>query len=226
MAVELSEWLVVDARERVYRLGVQALTSVELLTLIIGTGAIRNAAEVAQQLYADTGSLQGIARLGLVDAPYIHGIGLAKTMQLRSAIELGGRVRTEEIGLRPLIRTPEDAAAMLLPDMGILEQEEVRTMLLDARNRFIAAPMIYRGSINSCNMRVAEVFREAIRYNAASLIVCHNHPSGDATPSSDDIYVTKELTKAGKLLDIEVVDHLVMAHNRYVSLKETGLGFE
>ena len=226
MAVELSQWLVVDARERMSRLGVQAMTNVELLTLIIGTGAIRNAAEVAGQLYADTGSLQGIARLGLVDAPYIHGIGLPKTMQLRSAIELGGRVRTEEIGLRPLIRTPADAAAMLLPDMGVLEQEEVRTMLLDSRNRHIATPMIYKGSINSCNMRVAEVFREAIRHNAASLIVCHNHPSGDATPSSYDIYVTKELTKAGKLLDIEVVDHLVLAHNRYVSLKERGLGFE
>ena len=226
MAVELSEWLVVDARERLSRLGVPALTNVELLTLVIGTGAIKNAAEITQQLYGEQGGLLGIARLGLVDLQSVHGIGLSKAMQLKSAIELGGRIRAEQIGLRPLIRTPADAAAMLLPDMGILEQEEVRTMLLDSRNRHIATPMIYRGSINSCNMRVAEVFREAIRHNAASIILAHNHPSGDASPSSDDIHVTKELIRAGKLLDIEIADHLVLGQNAYVSLKERGLGFE
>ena len=226
MAVELSQWLVVDARERMYRLGAQALTNVELLTLVIGTGATRNAAEISQQLYGEYAGLLGIAKLGLVDLQNIQGMGLSKAMQLKSAIELGDRIRTEQMGLRPLIRTPADAAAMLLPDMGILEQEEVRTMLLDARNRHIATPMIYRGTLNSANMRVCEVFREAIRYNAASIIVCHNHPSGDPTPSVDDIFVTKELTKAGKLLDIEIVDHLVLAQNSFVSLKERGLGFE
>lgn len=226
MAVELSEWLVVDARERMYRLGVQALTNVELLTLVIGTGAIKNAAEIVQQLYGEHGSLLGIARLGLIDLQNIQGIGLPKAMQLKSAIELGGRIRTEQIGLRPLIKTPAEAAEMLLPEMGLLEQEEVRTMLLDSRNRMIAIPMIYRGTLSSANMRVCEVFREAIRYNAASVIVCHNHPSGDPTPSSDDIFVTKELTKAGKILGIDVLDHLVIAQNRHVSLKESGLGFE
>lgn len=226
MAVELSEWLVVDAHERLYHLGTQALTNVELLTLVIGTGATRNAAEIAQKLYGEYGGLLGIARLGLADLQDLHGIGLSKAMQLKSAIELGGRIRSEQIGLRPLIRTPAEAAAMLLPDMGPLEQEEVRTMLLDARSRHITTKMIYKGSLNSCNMRVGEVFREAIRHNAASIILAHNHPSNDVSPSSNDIYVTKELIRAGKLLDIEVVDHLVLGQNAFVSLKERGLGFE
>ena len=109
--------------------------------------------------------------------------------------------------------------------MGLLEQEEVHTMLLDTRNRLIASPMIYRGALNACNMRIAEVFREAIRQNAASLIIAHNHPSGDPSPSADDVNVTHELVKAGKMLDIELLDHLVIAQNRHVSLKERGLGF-
>ena len=152
-------------------------------------------------------------------------MGLAKATQLKSALELGGRVRTEIVGYRPLIKTPAEAAEILLPDMGLLEQEEVRTMLLDSRNRLIASPMIYRGSLNSCNMRVGEVFREAIRQNAANIIVAHNHPSGDPSPSADDIGVTRELVKAGKILGIEILDHLVIAQNQHVSLKERGLGF-
>ena len=118
MPVELSEWSVADARERLSRLGVQALTNVELLTLVIGTGASKDAAEIAQQLYGEHHGLLGIARLGLVNLQTIDGIGLPKATQIKSAIELGGRVRTEQIGLRPLIRTPANAAAMLLPDMG------------------------------------------------------------------------------------------------------------
>ena len=152
-------------------------------------------------------------------------MGLAKATQLKSALELGGRVRTEMAGYRPLIKTPAEAAEMLLPHMGLLEQEEVHTMLLDSRNRLIASPMIYRGSLNSCNMRVGEVFREAIRQNAANIIVAHNHPSGDPSPSADDINVTRELVKAGKILGIELLDHLVLAQNKHVSLKERGLGF-
>jgi DNA repair protein RadC len=124
------------------------------------------------------------------------------------------------------IKTPADAAQLLLAEMGVLEQEEVRTLLLDTRNRVIGAPMIYRGSLNTCSMRMGEVFKDAIRWNAAALILAHNHPSGDPAPSAEDVRVTKMLVQAGKLLDIDMLDHLVISQSRYVSLKERGLGFD
>ena len=214
-----------DAQERLDSLGIKALSTTELLAIVLGTSATRDAFHLAERLIQRHNGLLGIAQLGLVQLKEESGISLAKVMQLKSSLELGGRLRSEIAGHRPLIRTPADAAEILLPEMGLLEQEEVRTILLDSRNRVITSPMIYRGSLNSCNMRVGEVFREAIRQNAANLIVAHNHPSGDPSPSSDDIYVTRELVKAGKILGIDIQDHLVVAQNQHVSLKERGLGF-
>jgi len=109
--------------------------------------------------------------------------------------------------------------------MGALEQEELRVVLLDTRNRLLSIETIYKGSLNSSQVRVGELFKDAIRRNAASIIVVHNHPSGDPTPSPDDIALTRVITQAGKMLDVEVVDHLVIGQGRYVSLKERGLGF-
>jgi DNA repair protein RadC len=110
-------------------------------------------------------------------------------------------------------------------EMSALEQEELRVLLLDIRNRVLDTVTVYRGSINSSQVRVGELFRTAIRRNAASIIVIHNHPSGDPTPSPDDVAVTRAMTQAGKLLDIEVLDHLVIGHGRFVSMKDRGLGF-
>jgi DNA repair protein RadC len=110
--------------------------------------------------------------------------------------------------------------------MGLLEQEHLRTVLLDTKNNVIRVVNVYSGSLNSAVVRVGEVFREAIRANCASIIVAHNHPSGDPTPSAEDVQVTRALSQAGKLLDIDVLDHIVISQNRYVSLKERGLGFE
>ena len=109
--------------------------------------------------------------------------------------------------------------------MGALDQEELRVLLLDTRNRVLSAITLYRGSLNSSQIRVAEIFKSAIRANSASIIVLHNHPSGDPTPSPEDVAVTRSIVQAGKLLDIDVLDHLVIGHNRWVSLKERGLGF-
>jgi DNA repair protein RadC len=139
---------------------------------------------------------------------------------------LGKRLLLTNADLRPQIKTPGDAAQLLIPEMGMLDQEEVRTLLLDSRNRVMSVPMIYRGTLNAANMRLGEVFREAIRSNSASIIVVHNHPSGDPSPSAEDVLVTKEFIRAGKLLNIDVLDHLIICHNRYTSLKERGLGFE
>ncbi len=110
-------------------------------------------------------------------------------------------------------------------EMGLLEQEVMRTVLLNTKNYVIGSPVIYQGSANTAVIRVGELFREAVKHNAVSLIVVHNHPSGDPTPSPEDVAVTREIVQAGKLLDIEVLDHLVIGHQRFVSLKERGLGF-
>jgi DNA repair protein RadC len=156
----------------------------------------------------------------------VQGVGEVKAIEIKAALELGKRMALATPEHRPQIKTPSDAAQILMLEMGLLEQEEVRTILLDTRNRIIATPMIYRGSLNAASMRVGEVFKEAIRNNSAAVIVAHNHPSNDPTPSAEDILVTKTLVQAGRLLDIEVLDHVVVCQNRYVSLKERGLGFE
>jgi DNA repair protein RadC len=126
---------------------------------------------------------------------------------------------------RPAIHSPADAANLVQYEMSALEQEELRVILLDTRNRVLAVETIYRGSLNSSQVRVGEVFRTAIRRNSANLIVVHNHPSGDPTPSPDDVAVTRAIIQAGKLLDVEVLDHVVIGRGRFISLKERGLGF-
>ena len=153
------------------------------------------------------------------------GIGEAKAAQIKAALELGRRLQLAAPNERPQIRGPEDVANLLMLDMGLLEQEHLRTVLLDTKNNVLRVVNVYTGSLNTAVVRVGEVFREAIRANCAAIIVVHNHPSGDPTPSPEDVQVTETLVAAGKLLDIEVLDHVVIGRNRYVSLKERGLGF-
>lgn len=127
---------------------------------------------------------------------------------------------------RESIQSPQDVAAMLMVEMGGLEQEELRAVMLDTKNHVLEVVMVYRGTINSSAVRVAEVFKAAIRRNAAAIILAHNHPSGDPSPSSEDVAVTREIVEAGKLLGIELLDHLVIGSSgRWVSLRERGLGF-
>ncbi|MEK9163028.1 MAG: DNA repair protein RadC, partial [Chloroflexota bacterium] len=126
---------------------------------------------------------------------------------------------------RPLITSPADAANLFMYEMRALDQEEVRIALLDVRNRLIGTHTVYRGSLNTSMIRIGEIFREAIKQNAASVIVVHNHPSGDPSPSPDDVAVTRMMCEAGKLLDVSVHDHIIIGQNRFISLKERGLGF-
>ena len=125
---------------------------------------------------------------------------------------------------RPQVRSPADVANLLMLEMGLLEQEHLRAVLLDTKNVVLRVANVYAGNLNTAVVRVGEVFREAIRANCASIIVVHNHPSGDPTPSPEDVRVTEQLVEAGRLLDIDVLDHLVIGRNRYVSLKERGSG--
>jgi DNA repair protein RadC len=154
-----------------------------------------------------------------------HGIGEAKAAQIKAAIELGRRLTLESPEERPTINSPADAAALVIYEMSALEQEHLRILLLDRRNRVLEIEEVYRGSVNSSQVRVGEVFKAAVRKNASALIVIHNHPSGDPTPSPDDVAVTRAIVQAGKLLDVDVLDHLVIGQGRWVSLKERGLGF-
>lgn len=213
-------------RERLARHGAQALNTAELLAILLRVGVEgENAVQVGQRLLRQFGGLQGLQRATMDEVRLQRGLGEAKAATLKAAIELGRRLTLEAPNERPAINSPADAAALVMYEMGSLEQEHLRVMLLDTRNQVLDIVELYHGSLNSSMVRVGEVFKPAVRRNCASILVVHNHPSGDPTPSPDDVSVTRALVEAGKLLDIEVLDHLVIGQNRFVSMKERGLGF-
>ena len=213
-------------RERLARLGPQSLTNAELLAILLRVGVPgENAVQVGQRLLLHFGGITGLHRASIEEVCAQHGIGPAKAAQIKAAIELGRRLTLESPDDRPTVHSPADAAALVQYEMSALEQEELRVMLLDTRNRVQDVITIYRGSVNSSQVRIGEVFKSAIRRNAVNLIVVHNHPSGDPTPSPDDVALTRAIVQAGKLLDVDVLDHLVIGRGRFVSLKERGLGF-
>ncbi len=214
-------------RERFMQVGASGMSQRELLAILLRHGPPGDGVMVlADRLLKEFGGLAGLARASVQELQRVRGMGQVKAIEIKAALELGKRMIYSTPDQRPQIKTPADAAQLLMPEMGFLEQEEVRTLHLDTRNRVVSMSMVYRGSLNAASMRIGELFKDAIRNNCASIIVAHNHPSGDPTPSSEDVRATRSLVEAGKLLDIEVLDHLVIAHNAYVSLKERGLGFE
>ena len=213
-------------RERLAALGPQALTNAELIAILLRVGVKgENAVTVGQRLLKKFGGLSGLHRAPFTELKKQHGIGEAKASQIKAAIELGRRLTLESPEERPIINSPADAAALVTYEMSALEQEHLRVILLDRRNRVLETVEIYKGSVNSSQVRVGEIFKEAIRKNASALIVIHNHPSGDPTPSPDDVAVTRAIVQAGKLMDVDVLDHMVIGQGRWVSLKERGLGF-
>ena len=213
-------------RERLLHHGAGSLSTAELLAIILRTGTTKeNVVQVAQRLLGKFGDVGGLARANPAELTAEKGLGPAKVAQIKAALELGRRLLAQSPEERPQIRSPADAANMVMSEMCWLEQEHLRVMLLDTKNRVMETPTIYIGSLNTSMIRVGELFREAIRANCASIIVLHNHPSGDPTPSPEDVAVTRQIAEAGKLLDIEVLDHLIIGQQRFVSLKERGLGF-
>ncbi len=213
-------------RERLKRCGADALTTAELIAIVLRTGTRgENVVRLAQRLLSERGGLLELARAPLNELTRTKGIGQTKALELLAVFELGHRITRESLGERVMIKTPQDAA-VLLRSMGWLEQEEMRTVLLDTKNHVLATPTVYSGSLHTTVIRIGELFREAVRQNCAAIIVVHNHPSGDPSPSPEDVAVTREIVQAGKLLDIDVLDHLVIgAGDKFVSLKERGLGF-
>jgi len=212
-------------RERMKRLGPNALKNEELLAIILRTGSHgENVLHLSERLLQEHGGLGGLARLPQNEWTRTKGIGAVKAIELQAVFELGRRLSAASPNDRPTVKSPGDAVN-LLSDMKVMEQEVMRTLLLDTKNRVLAMPTVYTGSVNTTVIRVAELFKEAIRQNCTSLIVAHNHPSGDPTPSPEDVAVTSEIVKAGKILDIDVLDHVVIGASKFVSLKERGLGF-
>jgi DNA repair protein RadC len=213
-------------RERLQAYGPSSLSTSELLAIILRTGTrSESVINLGSRLLAQFHGLAGIAKASLADLCEVRGLGVAKAAQLKAALELGKRLMVASPEERPQVKSPSDVANLLMLEMGFLEQEHLRVVLLDTKNHVLGMPTIYVGSLNTSVMRVGELFREAVRANAAAVIVVHNHPSGDPTPSPEDINITRQIVEGGKLLDIDVLDHLIIGQQRYVSLKERGLGF-
>jgi DNA repair protein RadC len=213
-------------RERLAKLGPQSLTNAELLAILLRVGVVgESAVQMGQRLLQTFGGISGIHRASIDELSNQKGIKLAKAAQIKAAIELGRRLILEAPDERPAIHSPAEAAELVQYEMSALEQEELRVILLDTRNRVQHVETVYRGSVNSSQVRVAEIFKTAIRRNATNIIVIHNHPSGDPTPSPDDIAITRAILQAGELLDVKLLDHIIVGRGRFVSLKERGLGF-
>jgi DNA repair protein RadC len=214
-------------RERLLHVGERALNTSELLAICLRTGVGgENVVRLAERLLSQFGGLPGLARASISELQTVNGIGPAKAIEIKAALELGRRLLAATPEERPKVTQPADAANLLMSEMMFLEQEELRVVLLDTRNRVLSTPTIYRGSLNTSVIRIGELFRPAIRSNSAALIVAHNHPSGDPAPSPEDINVTRQIVKAGNLLNIDVLDHIVIGRQKFVSLKERGLGFD
>lgn len=213
-------------RERLAKMGAGVLSTAELLAILLQVGVEgENAIQVGQRLLGDFNGLAGLQKATYIEIKAQHGIGEAKAAVIKAAIDLGRRLSSQSTKDRPVIHSPEDAADLVQYEMSALDQEQLRVITLNTRNHLLGVKTIYQGSLNSSQVRVGELFRPAIRENAAAIIIIHNHPSGDPSPSPDDVAITKAIISAGKLLDIQVLDHLIIGQGRFISLNRRGLGF-
>jgi len=214
-------------RERLAEVGAENLGTAELLAILLRVGLHgENAVQMAQRLLQDMGQLTGLQRATVSELASQHGIGQAKAAQIKAAIELGRRLVRENPQVPVYLNNPDAAVREVQYEMAAFTQEHLWVMLADTRNRLISIEKIYKGSLNASTVRIGELFRPAILRNAASILMVHNHPSGDPTPSPEDIALTRAVVQVGKLLDIEVLDHIVIgSHQNFVSFKQRGLGF-
>src|SRR6476620_27848 len=204
-------------REKLKALGTGALSDAELLAIMLRMGTQgESVIDLANRLLVTDGGLVGLSRVPFSELCEVHGLGEAKACQLKAGLELGRRLLMAQPEERIQVRSPDDLAPLLILEMAPLDQETLRVVLLNTKNQVIKFSDVYRGSLNSSLVRVAEVFKEAVRVNAAAIIVAHNHPSGDPTRSPEDARVTEQIVAAGKLLEIDVLDHLVIGERRWV----------
>jgi DNA repair protein RadC len=213
-------------RERLKAVGASHLSDAELLAILLRVG-IRgeNVQDLARRLLSENPGLTGLAGLEFTELARQRGVGEAKACSIKAALELGRRLLRAAPEQRKQITSGADVADLLLLEMGQLEQEHMRVLHLNTKNQLIAMVEVYKGSLNSAPVRAADIFKGAVRNAAASVILAHNHPSGDPNPSPEDARATEHLVEAGRLLDIEVLDHLVIGHSRWESMRARRLGF-
>lgn len=210
-------------REKLERLGAQALGDNELLALVLGSGSrARGALELANRLLEQAGGLHGLTRAGLGELRNVGGVGPARATQVLAAVELGRRTLVRGVADRPRLNTPRQLAAYLLPQYGSLSVEHFGIVMLDTKHRVIRLKIVSVGSLDTTVVHPREVFREAASASASAIVLFHNHPSGDPAPSTDDLVLTTRMVNAGDIMGIEVVDHLILADQRYFSLVESG----
>ena len=211
-------------RERLVKYGADALSNAELLAIILRVGTPEySAVGLAEHMLGRFNGLKGIATASVEDLSSIKGLGTAKAAQIQAMVELGKRLAASVGHSRPTIRSPQDAADLLMPELRDEPQEHFKGIFLNNKNEVLKIRTITIGSLNASIITPRELFREAISSNGASVIIAHNHPSGDPAPSKEDIDVTKRLLQAGQMIGIEVLDHIIIGDGRWVSLKERGL---
>lgn len=214
-------------REKLMNDGAEQLSNPELLAILLRVGVKgQDVVSLSNALLIQFGGAAGLYRASWQDLAAVHGMGGAKAVTIKAALEFGRRVIQAEISDSLQVRSPADVASILLVNMGLLEKEHLRVVLLNTKNHVMGVRDVYKGSVNSSQIRVSEVFRDAIKENCPAIVVAHNHPSGDPTPSPEDVRVTRDLVAAGRLLDIDVLDHLVIGRGKFVSLKQKKLGFD
>lgn len=210
-------------RERLLKLGPRALSNQELLSIILGSGTKHESVLLlAQRLLMHFEGLSLLKDASVEELTAIKGIGVVKAVNIIASIELGRRMHALKSKDSSVIRSPEDGADFVMEEMRDLKQEHFVVLFLNTKNQVIHKQTIFIGSLNASIVHPREVFKEAVKRSAASIICAHNHPSGDPTPSQEDIHVTKRLAESGKMLGIELLDHLVIGDRKFVSLKEKG----
>ncbi|HEX3030739.1 MAG TPA: DNA repair protein RadC [Bacillota bacterium] len=222
MVKELPEEL--RPRERMLQAGAGSLSNTELLAILLRTGTRgESVIDLAQRLLACYGGLKGLVHVSPKELSQLSGIGTAKATQVLAALELGKRVGQLSSEQRITVRAPQDVARLLMDEMRFLDREQFRTVLLNTKNQVLELELVSVGSLSSSIVHPREVFKNPLKKSAAHLILVHNHPSGDPTPSREDIEVTNRLMEAGKILGIEILDHIIIGDNKFTSLKEEGL---
>lgn len=211
-------------RERLIQFGASSLSNAELLAIVLGTGTKnRNTVQLSEKLLTHFQTIDSIYRSTVEELCDIDGIGEAKAAKLLASLELGRRVSAASPAERPTISDPEDVVELLMPGMRYLDREHFKAIILNTKHQVLRIVDISIGSLSSSVVHPRELYKMVIRHNGAAVIVAHNHPSGDPTPSSEDIAVTKRLSEAGAVLGVELLDHVVLGDGRFVSLKEYSL---